>query len=82
MQTATEPPEEERTPLYWLRQRAGDVDTIKLNADEAAMIAQRPDAVGNYFSQAGLVWRERDPDVRGGFAYFTVTPVFEESRDA
>lgn len=72
----------DRTPAYWLRQRAGDPGTIPLTPTEAEMIAQRPDAVGNYLSEAGLVWRERDPDVRGGWAHYTITPVFEEKRDA
>ena len=78
----TEPPAKPRTPLYWLRQRNGDHGTVQLNAAEAAMIAQRPDAVGNYLSPAGVVWRERDPDERSGWAHFTITPVFEEPRNA
>lgn len=68
----------DRTPTHWLRQRAGDPGVIELNATEAAMIAQRPDAVGNYLSEAGLVWRERDPNVRGGWAHYTITPVFKD----
>jgi hypothetical protein len=70
----------EAAPTHWLRQRAGDPGTIKLSATEAAMIAQRPGAKGDYMSTAGLVWRERDPDARGGWAYYTITPVFGEAQ--
>ncbi|GAA2034528.1 hypothetical protein GCM10009839_38810 [Catenulispora yoronensis] len=64
-------------PAYWVRQRAGDTDTVRLSAAEAAMVAQRPGAVGDYLSPAGLVWRERNADVRGGWDHFTITPVWE-----
>lgn len=79
-QAPEEPVAKLREPLYWLRQRNGNTGTAQLTAAEAAQIAQRPGAVGNYLSTAGLTWRELDPDVPGGFAYFTLTPVYQEPR--
>lgn len=64
-------------PSHWLRQRAGDPDVVRLNADEAEMIARRAGAVGDHLKPAGLVWREPDRDARDGYAYYTITPVWE-----
>lgn len=72
--------DEARTPLYWLRQRCGEIDTVRLNADEAAMIAQRPGGHGDHMKPSGFVWREPDNAARGGYAFFTLTPVFAEPR--
>lgn len=66
----------DRAPLYWLRQRAGEISTVRLSAAEAAMVARRPGAVGDHMRPAGLVWRERDEDMHGGWAYFTITPIY------
>ncbi|WP_143765230.1 hypothetical protein [Catenulispora acidiphila] len=65
-------------PDYWLRRRAGDgeADAIRVNADEAAMIAQRPGAVGD-LSGRGLVWQEPDSSSYLGTTFVTLTPVWE-----
>ena len=67
-----------RTPDYWLRHRAGadTGDDVRVNADEAAMIAQRPDAVGD-LHERGLVWQEPDGESYLGFTFVTLTPVWE-----
>lgn len=82
MPSPSEPPAETPTPLYWVRQRGGELETVRLNADEAEMIAQRPGAKGSHLRPAGLVWREPDPTVRGGYVFYTLTPVFKEPRSA
>lgn len=76
------PPPDEPAPLYWLRQRNGSIETTQLNADEAKMIANRSGAQGNYLSKAGIVWRETDHSVPGGYAYFTLTPIYPKPHNA
>lgn len=76
MSIPTEPHAEPRTPLYWLRQRRGDVETIRLNEAEAEAIAQRAGGHGDFMKPSGFVWREKDDDECGGYAYFTITPVY------
>ncbi|WP_194893893.1 hypothetical protein [Catenulispora pinisilvae] len=69
---------DERTPAYRLRQRNGHPGGQQVNADEAAMIAQRAGGVGDHRSPQGLVWSEPDPGGPGGFSYYTLTPVYKE----
>lgn len=69
-------------PSHWLRQRAGDTETVRLNGAEAEMIAQRPGAHGDHLNAAGVVWREPDDDCVGGYAYYTLTPVYEKPKAA
>lgn len=67
-----------RTPDHWLLRRAGAdaADDVRVNADEAAMIAQRPDAVGDLYER-GLVWREPDDESYLGVTFVTLTPAWE-----
>lgn len=66
-----------KPPTYWLRQRNGAPGGQHLNADEAAMVAARSGAVGDYLSPVGLTWSEPDPAGPGGFSYYTLTPIWE-----
>lgn len=65
-------------PSYWLRQRNGHPDGERVSAADAAMIAQRPGAEGDYLSPRGLVWTDVDPAGPGGFSYYTLTPIWEQ----
>ena len=66
----------DRTPAYWLRQRNGAPGGQHLNADEAAMVAERANGTGDHLSPRGFVWSEPDPSGPGGFSYYTLTPVY------
>ena len=77
-QESEQHPAADPTPLYWLRQRNGAPGGPHLTADEAAMVAKRPGAIGDYLSPDGMSWAEPDPAGSGGFSYFTLTPIYSE----
>jgi hypothetical protein len=72
-------PDPDGVPAYWLRHRAGAAaeDDVRVNAAEAAMIEQRPDAVGDLYER-GLVWQEPDGNAYLGSTFVTLTPVWAQ----